>query len=56
MSEEKEDDFAASLGFVRKRLITELSKHKREKKTLLAPYHALKDSMHVMERRFLALD
>jgi hypothetical protein len=46
MSEEPQDDFTASLGFVRKLLITELSKHKLEKKTLLAPYHPLKDNMH----------
>lgn len=40
MSEEQ-DEFSASLGFVRDRMITELSKHKLEKKTLLAPFHKI---------------
>jgi hypothetical protein len=45
MSEKPHDDFAASLGFVRDLLITELSKHKLEKKTLQAPFHPLKERM-----------
>ncbi|MGZ5873770.1 MAG: DUF5677 domain-containing protein [Bradyrhizobium sp.] len=45
MPEEPIDDFAAGFGFVRDLLITELSKHKLEKKTLLAPFHPLKERM-----------
>jgi hypothetical protein len=43
MSEESQNDFAASLGFVGKLSITELSKHKFEKKKLLAPFHPIQE-------------